>query len=330
MFDRVRRQCLGLLLLACMTGSHAAPWLGVKVRPGCPGARQDVPAFEKWVGRRLDVALDFFSDVSWAHIRNVGWWAKCWAGSSVLPVFSLPMLPSGSMGDLDAGADGRFDAVFKDVARQLRAAGIRRAIIRPGWEFNGDWYAWRAQGRADTWVRYWIRIVEAMRSVPDLELLFDWCPNVGMQKIAPEEVYPGDQYVDIIGMDAYNNLAGIKDPRQRWRLLRDMPFGLAWHAGFAIKRGKPMSFPEWGTGLDVKGEGGGDDEYYVCQMAGWIKRHSRHVLYHAYWDERASFNARISDGQHPRAAAAYLAEFGPQALPEQLSPLCQRVIDGSR
>ena len=42
-----------------------------------------------------------------------------------------------------------------------------------------------------------------MRSVPGQTFLFEWCPNHGRHAMDPTEAYPGDDVVDVIGMDVY-------------------------------------------------------------------------------------------------------------------------------
>ena len=137
-----------------------------------------------------------------------------------------------------------------------------------------------------------------------------------------------DTDIDIIGMDVYN-VGRASDPLPaRWRHLMDMPFGLRWHAAFAASRGKKMSYPEWGTGINSQGTGGGDDPHYVCAMAAWMKQLGERLSYQAYWNEKASFDAQLDSGRLPLAAQAYRAEFGPGASSES-SAFCKGVLGGA-
>ena len=66
--------------------------------------------------------------------------------------------------------------------------------------------------------------------------------------------YPGDQYVDIIGIDLYDQFGNSRwhPPRrsgQAWTLRRRsaaQPDSLNDVAAFAAQHGKPISFPEVG------------------------------------------------------------------------------------
>ena len=81
----------------------------------------------------------------------------------------------------------------------------------------------------------------------------------------PTEAYPGDDVVDIIGMDVYAETwdASTSDPDKRFAYFLDQPFGLKWHRDFAREHGKPISYPEWGVGTRPDGHGVGDDPVFM-------------------------------------------------------------------
>ena len=54
-----------------------------------------------------------------------------------------------------------------------------------------------------------------MRGVPASHLLFDWNVNANYRNIPLADFYPGDSYVDIIGIDAYDEAAYFFP---RWKL----------------------------------------------------------------------------------------------------------------
>jgi hypothetical protein len=201
--------------------------------------------------------------------------------------------------------------MYKTYAAKLVRHGFGESIIRIGWEFNADWYPWAAKHDPHSWVAYWRRIVTAMRSVPGAKFKFDWCAAGGWSSFRAEEAYPGDEFVDIIGLDFYNNLGEKRpvSPQERWEIRKKAPHGLEWHRRFAAAHGKPMSYPEWGTGTGRNAHGGDDDPYFIEQMAAWIAAND--VAYHNYWEFKASiYDAKLSDGRRPGAAAAYVKAFG--------------------
>ena len=87
-------------------------------------------------------------------------------------------------------------------------------VVRIGWEFNGNWMPWAASKDPESYKRYFRRIVEIMRRAPGQRFQFEWCPNHGRKDMDPTEAYPGDDVVDIIGMDVYAETwdASTSDP----------------------------------------------------------------------------------------------------------------------
>lgn len=286
---------------------------GVYQGNGCDGAKR-IGDFSRWLGRKPDFALDFFAAESWqAMMDDANWTVKCWAKHGTKVVFSIPMLPNGGH-TLADGAAGKFDDKFRQLAQLLAANGFGDAIIRLGWEFNGGWYPWAAKRDPANWVKYWQRIVTTMRSVPNTSFRFDWCSAQGYQQIPAPQLYPGDEYVDIIGRDTYNQTwANVHTPEERWQDLLTQSYGLNWLREFAQQHNKPISIPEWATGTRPDGHGGGDDAYFITHMADWIAQNN--VVYHAYWDYPAKdYHGKLSDGSKPAAAAAFLStfRFGPR------------------
>jgi hypothetical protein len=285
--------------------------LGVYKGAGCEG-RAAVGGFAAWLGRRPQWVVDFLAQDNWQSFNeSASWLIGCWRGADYRLALAVPMLTEDRRNTLELGAAGAYDAHFTRLAQALVSTGRADAVIRLGWEFNGDWSTWCPKGNPGVFIRYWRRIVGVMRAVPDSKFRFDWNPTLGTATVAPDQVYPGDDVVDIIGLDVYNQSWSVPRPnsRERWEELRRQPFGLDWHQAFAAAKGKPRSFPEWGTGRRPDGSGGGDDSLFVDQMAQWAT--ASDVVYHAYWDYPASdYYALMSTGQFPRAAATFRERFG--------------------
>ncbi len=308
--------CLVLMSHAGAQGSApepaavARPQVGVYLGGGCDG-RNRLASFQRWLGRPVDFVVDFLAWDSWdAMARAAGWVGKCWQEAGQRIVVSMPMMPR-TGASMEAGARGEYDTQIAAVARELVRYGHGKSTIRLGWEFNADWYVWGASKKPAVYVAYWRRIVTVMRAVPGAEFRYDWNPIVGPGMRSPEAAYPGDDVVDVIGADVYNNNyfpAGVT-PEQRWTAMRDGPLGLRWHRAFAKKHGKPTSFPEWGTGTRPDGHGGGDDPVFMRGMTEWLAENPPE--YHAYWDYRApDYNARLSDDKQPQAARIFLDALG--------------------
>ncbi|HJD83739.1 glycosyl hydrolase [Kitasatospora aureofaciens] len=232
--------------------------------------------YSQWLGNaNLQVGHTYLAGNSWADIEGepavLGMWSQ-WrlADPSRLLVLGVPMLvpneaqvPDGEVARLlGRGAHGDFDSHFVRLARRLVALGGADTVITLGWEMNGVTYTHRCKPDPTAWKAYWRRIVGVMRSVPGQRFRFDFAPNRGLDAVPWTKCYPGDDVVDIIGMDSYDQPAGstFED------YVRE-PYGLQDQVEFAARRGKPVSYPEWGLFRN------GDNPEFVRRMVDWMRTH---------------------------------------------------------
>jgi len=220
-------------------------------------------------------------------------------------LWSIPLIPRGAT--LDSAAQGLYNSRYRDAATTLKDFRPQDPVlyIRTAWEFSGNWFADNAVGRSQTWIAAWRQFVTTFRSV-STRFRFDWCPNFGRTNMAPDSAYPGDAYVDIIGMDFYDETVWchITDPVGRWTSKMNQAYGLKWHRDFAAAHGKPMSYPEWGVG----GNEAGDAPYIVEQLYNWFR--DNQVAYQTVWNSNSAYAGKLSDGQYPNAGAKYRQLYG--------------------
>jgi hypothetical protein len=301
---------LVVLEALALAGAARATDLAVYKGAGCIGAER-IQHFENWLGRRVDRVVDFLDGRSWAALEGSAQWiARCWSDAGYPLALSIPMLPTDGSATLSDGQTGALDQHFETVAQILVANGHADAILRIGWEFNGSWYPWAASRDPKAFIAFWRRIVFAMRRVPGAQFRFDWNPTIGAPQIKPDRVYPGGDVVDIIGLDVYNQswAPNRHDVEARWKEKLNGAYGLEWHRKFARAKGKPVSFPEWGTGNRSDGHGAGDDPVFIARMHNWIV--SSDAIYHGYWDYRAEdIDGEISSGRYPAAGAEFRRVF---------------------
>ncbi len=282
----------------------------------------NMPGFEQWLGRPVRYVVDNGDQSqSWQQVvSSLDWMGRQWAPTRWIPHIGVPMLPQADWGKLSDGADGRFDAHFALIARNLVLQGLGRSDIRIGWEMNGDWQPWSARSDPEAWRRFYRRAVTAMRSAPGQAFRFDWCVALGDMGMDPALAYPGDAHVDVIGADIYCESAPWlpSDPARKFtNYYRDGRYGLAWHRALAIKHRKLVSFPEWGTSLGALGSqrsGGGDDPAFIHGMARWMDGLGSRLTRHHYFLKAADRDCDLTKlGRFPRASAAFRQEFGAPA-----------------
>jgi hypothetical protein len=110
---------------------------------------------------------------------------------------------------LSGAANARVDA----MAAAAKSFGSQ-ILLRPGWEMNGTWYAW---SRKTDYAAAWRRLVDRMRGAGATNVRFVWCVNVLYGTGSdPAPYYPGDAYVDYVGIDGYNWGVGSAKP-DRWK-----------------------------------------------------------------------------------------------------------------
>jgi hypothetical protein len=219
-----------------------------------------------------------------------------WPGRGYRLILGVPMIPTRDgqpAGTLAGGAAGMHDAEFKTLARTLVRYGESNAILRLGWEFNAPWYAWAVtdSSSAAAYATYFRRIVDAMRSVPGAAFRFVWNPEPGPTSFDLARAYPGDAYVDYVGLDVYDQVWDVApDPTSAWTYYVGEGNGLRWLSSFAAAHHKPVAIPEWGLAIRSDGHGLGDDPAFVAHMAGWFTTHN--VAFSSY------FNLNAPDGEH--------------------------------
>jgi hypothetical protein len=158
--------------------------------------------------------------------------------------------------------DGSHDDLIARNARRLRRLG-RPVLLRWGWEMNGDWYPWGAanNGRdASGYVRCWRRLHDIFADEGAGNVSWVWSPNWNDSPAedwnAMQEYYPGDDYVDWVGVSGYN-------------LRRELPAKLfePIYARFAAR--KPLMITEVGA-VD---RGGSTKADWIGLFAEWVGRH---------------------------------------------------------
>jgi hypothetical protein len=280
------------------TSELCKPMLGIYVGNSVP----DVRAFESWLGRNVDGVLAFSGQKDWTDYQgSVGWATKLWSKLDRPIFWAIPLFPKG--GTLRQAARGAYNDHYRQAAEQLANSRSPDPVlyVRPAWEWNGDWYPWSvSKSDVSNFISAWRQFVETFRSVSP-RFRFDWCASMGRVPFAWEDAYPGDGYVDVIGIDVYDETiwSRISDPEARFRQLLQRDHGLDWIAAFAARTRKPISIAEWGVG----GNGSGDNPVFVQRMVEWITTHS--VVYHSYWNSNGDYPGQLSNGQYPRASATY-------------------------
>jgi hypothetical protein len=328
-------------------GSHSTPSRASAIShlgfyPGYANLAQ-LKSLETWVGHDASYVVQFadqdatkFDPSVWGEVAKAG--ALQTLAGRVTLVESIPLAfgpnidattaagRSSARANLQETVAGTYDSQYRRAAEYLKTGGFADAVIRLGWEFDGDWYPWSAHGNEALWISAYRHVADVLRSVSP-GFRFDWDGDAGLLQ-QETAAYPGDTYVDIVGLDVYDKglpvawdptTASWSDPEGafQWELSN-----LRFQRDFAVSHHKQVSYPEWGlAGVNATATSkvGGDDPTFVRGMSTWMgslaAKGPGSLAYQAYFDEDAADGRhRIDTGSFPAAKRAFLSLFGPSLV----------------
>jgi hypothetical protein len=195
--------------------------------------------------------------------------------------------------------NGSQDAHIVASAKRVAKYG-KPVLLRWGWEMNGDWFAWTgAQNRQDTagYVAAWRRIHQIFADQGVTNVSWVWVANWNNHPDAswntPAKYYPGDEYVDWVGVDGFNTTGESVDSL----------FGQVYDE-FAGR--KPFMIAETGA---LEGQGRGK-AVWISELEKWIKGH-RAVGALVWFDTDTNTDAGVFQNwrvdSSPEALEAYQA-----------------------
>lgn len=266
----------------------------------------EVSKWENARGKKVDVITVFPSRESWNNMQST-WFMdsqRIPAGYKGTLDVGVPLWPND--GNLSKAAAGGYNGEWEKLARSV-AAQYPDAYIRLGWEMNlPGWKAAAYPNSADQWKQAYRHAVGAIRKGgPNLRIA--WVVNEGPGQTGTKDAamfYPGDSYVDYIGMDAYDWWPGYTTDANIARH-RDAAYGWNHWMNFAKAHGKKFVLPEWGI-APANPASGGDNPKYINFVYNWLKQNQEHIAYESYFHETMSYiRTDLFTGHSPKASAEY-------------------------
>ncbi|MFK5600679.1 Ig-like domain-containing protein [Methylobacterium sp. HMF5984] len=258
----------------------------------------DFASYSKWVGSTPGNVLTYLNNDSWkAFDSSIGWATSLWKNTAASNIWSVPLTVWGT--SLEQVATGDFNDHFLKAAQalaQTKASSDGNIYVRVGWEFNGSWMPWAANGHEAAFIKSFQNLVDTFRSVSD-KFKFVWDTTNDGGNMNPEKAYPGDKYVDVIGTDVYYSTQWDgTDAAKGFKGEVTRAYGLQWQQDFAAAHGKATAISEWGVASDNAAP-------YVQAMTKWMADHN--MVYENYWDSNADYSGKLSTGANATAGAAY-------------------------
>ncbi|HEX6555930.1 MAG TPA: glycosyl hydrolase [Ktedonobacteraceae bacterium] len=112
---------------------------------------------------------------------------------------------------------GAHDTYIRQWAHDAHTWG-RPFYLRFAHEMNGNWFPWSPGINGNSLAEYvvaWRHVVNIFREEGATNVQWVWSPNVTYPGITPfARLYPGDNYVDWVGLDGYNGGPALSQPWQ--------------------------------------------------------------------------------------------------------------------
>lgn len=226
-----------------VTGSHPAV-IGVDLS-GLSGRTREGIAEEK-ERLRINVVDTYnrggITTISWHFHNPVSGGRFYWVDSVSLPAVKY-IIPGGE-------AHEDYKLILEDIADWAKSAcgadgALVPMIFRPYHEFDGEWFWWgKPHCTRDEFITLWQFTVSYLRDSLNVHnFLYAFSPdNRYNNEVEFLERYPGDEWVDMLGMDNYGDLGrdryDIKTATRKLKIVSD----------YAKKTGKLAAFTE--TGLE--------------------------------------------------------------------------------
>lgn len=271
-------------------------------------------AFARWRGRQLDIAHVFVDRLQgWPGLVTPSWPVDLFRAFAGTLMLSMPLYPSGEGNNRDC-ARGDYDTEWRKLGAFLVERGRAESILRLGWGPYDREHYWQADSDPSDYVACFRRVVSAVRErAPRVRI--DWSFDaIGAPTVAasdPYAAYPGDAYVDYIGIELFDRYPAVQTIAA-WDDKCAAPTGLCSAIRFTRSRGKRVGIAEWGV-VGCGAEGGGDSAFFVQRAVATFAANRDVMAYDVYYDERDETCSSLLDAeQNPRAAARYLAVYGPR------------------
>lgn len=225
-------------------------------------------AFGNQRQRPIDGLMFFPPRENWNDLNFVQPDHAAWVQSGHILVTTIPIAPNQEGTQmLTRGANDAYAAQQRALGALIASRGMNLVthVLRLNWECNGDWYNWAIKnGGVGAFKLAFQNCVKNLRAGGATKVLIDLCFNKGpSQSGADFAVFPGAEYCDIVGVDAYDWFGATFDDGDWATEIARTP-GLQTVRDLAVANGIQWSLDEGGN--VHQSPGGGDNVFYWQKM----------------------------------------------------------------
>jgi hypothetical protein len=227
----------------------------------------DAEEFGRRRGTPVDGLLTFSSRQGWGDFRWVPEGTAAYVASGHMVINSMPHAPESEGSAMnDKGANDAYKDQQRALGKHIKDSGLNvpEYVVRVDWECNGNWYHWSAnRGGGHIALQMSIKnYVNNLRAGGATKVRFDLCFNKGPSQAGHDfDIFPGAEYIDIIGIDQYD-MWGPSFNESDWeREMRKSPT-VRTAAEFAKKHDILWSWDEGGNTHGDRNQGGDNPIYW--------------------------------------------------------------------
>jgi hypothetical protein len=172
-------------------------YFGVYTEKNKDNSAAQIKGFGTHLGVKPNIVKHYHT---WDQAYPAKWASATWKAGA------LPQVEIEPFGvDLGTIAQGKSDAYLVKYAKDVRKLNIP-VTLSFGHEFNGWWYDWGTKKTTPAkFVAAWKHIHDVFKKQGATNVIWLWSPNVvyPMPKVSLKAYYPGNAYVDWVGLSGY-------------------------------------------------------------------------------------------------------------------------------
>lgn len=259
-------------------------YFGVEI-DGAPASITPAKNFASWIGTKPNLIGQY---VGWGTSFDTVAASNAWSYGAMDFVVWEPW--STTMAKIASGAS---DTYLNSYANAIRSLNVPVAISF-GHEFNGNWYPWGTTGTtAADFVAAWKHIHDVFAAAGATNVIWIWDPNDiwPVPDVQLKQYYPGDAYVDWVGVTGY------------WSQSGPNTYGTLYLPTLEEVRGfteKPFIIAETAV------EAGSDEQRSLQDLIGAVEQHSD-ILGFVWYDYNKGGDWRVEN--RPELLSAFKQDF---------------------
>lgn len=184
--------------------------------------------------------------------------------------------------------DAILDRAIDSVGRFIASLGAVPVIFRPWHEMNGDWFWWGGKNTTTAlYKRLYRHIHDKLEAQCLGQIVWAFSPNLGAKSM--DDYYPGDDCVDLVGIDIYdfNNDAAAYSKNVKEGLDMICSFAKEHHKIAALTETGCQQLPQdhWFTKTLWQSISGYPIAYVLLWRNAWDNVKELYASYHGHYTE---------------------------------------------